>query len=202
MIKLITFVFCLLTLKMSPAISSEFNECGNSDQARLLAQLIKEDKDQKRSSIRCNKILTVAAEIKAKNMAERGHVFHNLGGSPNSHLRESGYKLPNHYGSDFNSNQVEAISGGYSDAESVWDAFKRSEGHRTHLLGDHKFYLEQDEIGVAFISKWESPHVEYWVVYLTKGYEKNQKSPVSVKDIPNKSMFILQSDKSLKKDKD
>jgi hypothetical protein len=60
------------------------------------------------------------------------------------------------------------------------------------LLGDHEFYLEQDEIGVALIKKNESIHVEYWVVYLTKGYQKNQSYPTDASEIPNKSLFILQ----------
>jgi uncharacterized protein YkwD len=128
-------------------------------------------------------------------MAEFGLVMHNLGGSPNSRLREVGYKLPKHYGTRFNSNQVEAIAGGHSSAAAVWDAFKRSESHRTHLLGEHEFYVEQDEIGVAFIKKWESPHVEYWVVYLTKGYQKNQYYSGNSDDIPNKSLFILEQSK-------
>lgn len=52
-------------------------------------------------------------------MADFGLVMHNLGGSPNARLREAGYKLPKHYGGDFNSSQVEAIAGGYSNAIEV-----------------------------------------------------------------------------------
>jgi len=176
-------------------LANEIDECGNNNEARALVKLIKSDNQQKRISIRCNSLLTEAAEAKAKKMSELGLVVHNLEGGPNSRLRNVGYKLPYYYGYDFNSNQVEAIAGGYSDAEEVWDAFKRSELHRTHLLGDLDFYKEQDEIGVAFIKKWESPHVEYWVVYLTKGYEKNQTKLGEFTEIPNKSLFIIQHDK-------
>lgn len=125
-----------------PVFAGEFNDCGNNKQAQLLVKLISTDKEQKRTNIRCNMLLTRAAEAKANKMAEFGYVAHNLGGSPNSRLEEIGYKLPLHYGAEFNSNQVEAIAGGYSDAREVWEAFKRSEGHRTHLLGEHEFYLE------------------------------------------------------------
>ena len=177
------------------AFAEGLDRCGNNDEARVLVDLIKNDKEQKRTFIRCNKILTKAAEAKAKKMAEFGLVVHNLGGSPNSRLRNVHYELPDYYGNNFNSNQVEAIAGGYSNAETVWDAFKRSKAHRTHLLGDIDFYKEQDEIGVAFIKKWESPHVEYWVVYLTKGYEKNQTNAVNYIVIPNKNSFILQQEK-------
>lgn len=173
-------------------LSEQLVNCGNNEEARSLFKLITEDTGQKRSVIRCNKILTDAAEAKAQKMLDFGLVTHNLGGSPNSHLVASGYKLPSHYGYEYNSNQVEAIAGGYSNANEVWDAFKRSEGHRTHLLGEHEFYIEQDEIGIGFVKNWNSPHVEYWVVYLTKGYQKNQSYSG---EIPNKSLFIIEKSK-------
>lgn len=166
---------------------AESGSCGNNEQARLLAQLIKSDPEQKRTEIRCNKILTEAAEAKAKKMAEHGLVMHNLGGSPNARLQQAGYKLPDRYGYLFDSNQVEAIAGGYADAHEVWEGFKDSFGHRRHLLGEHEFYIKQDEIGVGFVKKWKSPHVEYWVVYLTKGYTDNQTYADNSGDIPNKN---------------
>jgi uncharacterized protein YkwD len=192
-----TKLYFIITLIIFPlsVFANEANKCGNNKEARALVSLIKSDKEQKRTSIRCNKILTEAAEAKAKEMSEFGLVVHNLGGSPNSRLRNAHYELPKYYGSDFNSNQVEAIAGGYSNAEKVWSAFKRSKAHKTHLLGNINFYKEQDEIGVAFIKKWESPHVEYWVVYLTKGHEQDQTNAVDFIEIPNKSLFILQQEK-------
>lgn len=188
-------LYVIILLFISPVFASEFNHCGNNKQAQHLVKLISTDKEQKRSNIRCNILLTKAAEAKANKMAEFGIVIHNLGGSPNSRLEEIGYKLPKYYGVEFNSNQVEAIAGGYSDAEDVWESFKRSQGHRTHLLGEHEFYLEQDEIGVALVKKLGSPHVEYWVVYLTKGYQKNQSYPSDIDNIPNKTLFILSQSK-------
>ena len=168
------------------------HHCGNNEQARKLAQLIIHDPAQTRITIRCNQLLTNIAISKAKKMADFGLVMHNLGGSPNSRLSNANYQLPNYYGKDFNSNQVEAIAGGYANADKVWDGFKRSEGHRTHLLGEHEFYLEQDELGIAFIKEKKSPHVEYWVVYLAKGKQKDQTVVKRFKEIPNKSLFILQ----------
>lgn len=195
------FNFVIILFLFSSIVqANKADDCGNNKQAQLLAQLIINDKEQQRTNLRCNRILTEVAQSKAKKMSEIGLVVHNLGGSPNSLLYEAGYKLPKYYGNDFNSNQVEAIAGGYSDAGEVWDGFKRSKGHRTHLLGELEFYIEQDEIGVGFIKEWQSPHVEYWVVYLTKGFEKNQSSPVKSDDIPNKSMFILQHSKEVKTD--
>lgn len=188
------FLFCTSILSLSLCSFAVFaeNNCGNNEQAKQLVELIKKDPLQKRAEIRCNKILTDAAVAKAKLMVEYGLVTHNLGGSPNSHLRSVNYELPEHYGKSFGSNQVEAIAGGYEDAEEVWEAFKDSFGHRRHLLGEHEFYVEQDEIGVAFLYDWETPHVEYWVVYLTQGYVKDQIYQGSKENIPNKSTSIMQ----------
>jgi uncharacterized protein YkwD len=189
------YFILLLVISPSQVFAEDFYNCGSNAEARALVKLIKEDQGQKRTSIRCNKILSETAQAKAKAMSEHGIVAHNLEGSPNLRLRNANYKLPDYYGHNFNSNQVEAIAGGYSDAEDVWYAFKHSKGHREHLLGELEFYKEQDEIGVGFVSKWKSPHVEYWVVYLTKGYKKDQVKPENITEIPNKSLFIIDSKK-------
>jgi len=187
------FILLLAILPMQLfAYELDFDSCGNNEQARALAKLIKEDKAQKRIIIRCNKILANVAQAKAKAMSEHGRVSHNLEGSPNSRLRNANYKLPDYYGNNFNSNQVEAVAGGYTNAEDVWYAFKNSKDHREHLLGELEFYREQDEIGVGFVKKWKSPHVEYWVVYLTKGYKKNQTKSDKITEIPNKNLYILE----------
>lgn len=190
---LVIFILLLsaITTEVFAANAATINPCGNSPEAIELVKLIQQDKGQQRGSIRCNLTLTKAAEAKAKLMAEYGIVRHNLGGSPNSHLEETGYKLPHYYGKDFSSNQVEAIAGGYTDAKRVWRAFKQSKEHRTHLLGEHEFYIEQDEIGVAFINDYSTPHDEYWVVYLTKGFQPDQVYQGDIEAAPNKSDMIL-----------
>lgn len=164
--------------------------CGNNQKARQLVELIMKDADQKRVKLSCNILLTQAAKDKAELMAETGMVMHNLGGSPNSRLREKGYKLPPYYGSAF-SNQVEAIAGGYETVKEVWKGFKNSPTHAEHLLGNLPFYQEQDEIGVAYINKWHSPHVDYWVVYLSKGFVPNQSGKFKKGEVPNKGNLIL-----------
>ena len=189
MIKYIV-ALALTTLSL-PALSNDLSDCGNNNRAIALAVLIKADRNQKRDNIRCNKLLADAALAKARKMSEFGLVVHNLGGSPNSHLRNANYKLPSYYGTNFDSNQVEAIAGGYTNENLVWKALKNSKQHRTHLLGEHPFYLEQDEIGIAFISDWSSPHVEYWVIYLAKGAQPNQLLIKNFTDIPNKQTFVL-----------
>ena len=191
---LLLFFTIALSIKVD---ANNYQDCGTSEKAQQLAKLIINDDEQLRPSIRCNKLLSEIALVKAKKMLEFGLVIHNLGGSPNSLLRESNYKLPDYYGENINSNQVEAIAGGYTSAEEVWSAFKASNAHRVHLLGEHSFYAEQDELGVAIIEEWSSPHVEYWVVYLTKGYAKNQTYSEDQSKIPNKTNFVLQNNSTI-----
>ena len=169
-------------------VPDDIGLCGNSEEAIELAIAIIEDPAQQRSEIRCNGMLSAIALRKAERMAEEGIVFHNLGGSPNSRLREAGFELPEYYG-DAMSNQVEAIAGGYVSADSVWYAFKNSETHAKHLLGQIPFYQEQDEMGIAFLKDLSAPHVEYWVIYLTKGRIDNQHRYFD--EIPNKGIDIV-----------
>lgn len=176
-------------------VPEDIQRCGNSEEAIELAIAIIQDPAQQRSEIRCNGMLSAIALRKAERMAEQGIVFHNLGGSPNSTLREAGFELPEYYG-DAMSNQVEAIAGGYVSADSVWRAFKNSETHAKHLLGQIPFYQEQDEMGIAFLKDLSAPHVEYWVIYLTKGRIDNQHRYFD--EIPNKGIDIVTEKDAIK----
>ncbi|NMH61178.1 CAP domain-containing protein [Alteromonas sp. MYP5] len=170
-----------------PGEANELLECGSNEQAQELVRLILNDEHQRRSSMQCSSVLIEVAEDKVEIMANHGLVMHNLGGSPNQRLRNAGFELPKYYGT-FMANQVEAVAGGYSSAEKVWRAFKQSEHHRKHLLGEHPVYLKQDKIGVAFIRKNDSPHVEYWAVYLTEGSGDDNEQ---FDDVPNKGIDML-----------
>lgn len=150
------------------------DDCGIHSKARELAQLIIHDANQKRIRLKCNPILARVAAEKAQEMAEKGMVSHYAGYvGANRRLVEAGYSLPAHYPTLYH-NQVEAVAGGYTSAIEVWDELKGSSAHRAHMLGEHSFYLEQDEIGVAFYRKWDSPHVEYWVVYIATQSDKSK----------------------------
>ncbi|TKB03680.1 CAP domain-containing protein [Alteromonas portus] len=164
--------------------------CGNSKQAQALSLLIAYDKGQQRKLLKCNPILVELAEVKAKDMAERGLVSHFLGGSPNTRIRDAGLTLPEYYGNAM-SNQVEALAGGYATAEDVWYALKRSTSHRQHLLGELPFYEEQDQVGIAFHKDYSTPHVEYWAVYLTKLAD----TATSLKDDTSSTMLLLKRQK-------
>ncbi|WP_211481005.1 CAP domain-containing protein [Alteromonas confluentis] len=168
---------------------NDVTACGFSAKAIALARLIQQDPGQQRTVIECHPLLAQAAEDKARVMAEFGAVMHNLGGSPNSRLREIGFPLPRYY-SVVMGNQVEAIAGGYSTPESVWRSFKDSKPHRQHLLGELDFYREQQYMGVGFYSHRNTPHVEYWVVYVTKAADE---LPVPYFEyISNKGVFVVQ----------
>ncbi len=161
--------------------------CGINAPAQQLAKLIQQDPLQQRQQLRCSSLLSQVAQQKAQEMAQQGIVNHMVGGSPNTRLRSAGFNLPSNYGVSL-SNQVEAIAGGYETPTDVWQGFKHSDAHRSHLLGEHPFYREQDEIGVGYVYLWDSPHVEYWVVYVAKNADKTPSTYDSNKGVPNKSI--------------
>jgi hypothetical protein len=147
---------------------SDPHSCGGNEFSRKLAELIAADPGQRRPILRCSALLSELASARAREMAESGRVRHVMNDlAPNTRLRRAGYELPRAYPRG-RSNQVEAIAGGFGGPEEMWEAFKRSEQHRTHLLGEHPFFAEQDEIGVGFHTLKQSPHVEYWVVFVAR----------------------------------
>ncbi|MBY6185612.1 CAP domain-containing protein [Marinobacter hydrocarbonoclasticus] len=142
-------------------------ECGLHPKARELARLIIVDPEQKRPALRCDGLLAMVAQEKAREMAERKHVSHLGEGGPNARVANAGYPLDRRYDVGLG-NQIEAVAGGYSEAAEMWEAFKASSGHRTHLLGEQPVYREQDEISVGYYFDWEAPHIDYWVVYVAR----------------------------------
>jgi uncharacterized protein YkwD len=145
--------------------------CGLDPVAQRLAQMIRTHPLQARVRMRCSALLAQVAAQRAAEMARRGQVSHHYGViSPNKRLRKAGYRLPSSYPRMFD-NQVEALAGGYATAEHALQAFLDSPAHRTHLLAEHPFYAEQDEIGVGFARNPDSNHVYYWVVYVARRAE-------------------------------
>lgn len=145
-----------------------YESCGENEKARTLAKLVVEDGDQQRSSLRCNSLLTSIAQEKAEEMALTGKVSHRGtgGGLPDQRLIDAGYLLKLPDGAGYGGNHVEAVQGGESHPEDILSRFKNSYQHRVHLFGEHEFFLQQDEIGVGYAYNWDSPHVDYWVVYI------------------------------------
>ncbi|SHG83421.1 CAP domain-containing protein [Ferrimonas marina] len=154
-------------------------ECGLHPKARELAVAIIQDSQQQRLRLRCDGMLAVVAQRKAREMAQRGSVSHIGGGGANSRVVAAGYPLDKRYGIGI-ANQIEAVAGGIADVDEIWDAFKDSPGHRAHLLGEHPVYLQQDEIAVGYHHDWETPHVDYWVVYVARREDGNQQPVVLI----------------------
>jgi uncharacterized protein YkwD len=152
-----------------PAPTADDDEsCGLAPEAAALAELIRRHPLQQRVRLRCSGLLAHIAADKAAEMARRNQVTHDLGVvPPNRRLRKAGYRLPTRYPGMF-SNQVETVGGGLPTPELALVAFLDSPGHRTHLLAEQAFYVEQDEIGVGYARNPDSSHIHYWVVYIAR----------------------------------
>lgn len=146
-----------------------YTDCGLNLKAQQLAKLIVTDSEQQRGELFCNALLSEVAQQKAEEMAAAGKVSHyGIGDAPDIRLIKAGYPLSLPDDATGN-NHVEAILGGYSDPQEVIDEFRNSFNHRVHLFAENEFFLEQNEIGVGYAFEWNSPHVDYWVVYIAEG---------------------------------
>ncbi len=170
MFKLLTMTLLFVVISGQSGLSQSssldsYKLCGLHQKARQLAKLIISDPEQKRIKLVCNSLLAKVAEEKAKEMASLKRVSHVGRSYANRRLLKAGYPLSEIYPRLFENN-VEAIAGGIKNPEEMWQEFKDSDAHRTHLLAEHEFYQLQDKIGVGFYSDSKTPHVEYWVVYI------------------------------------
>jgi len=164
-IPVFSLLFIVSSLASSGLLANDYKDCGLNQKSQKLAQLIIEDKNQNRTQLKCNLLLSKIADEKAKEMAELGRISH-VGKFPsNRRLAEKGYPLSKIY-PRFLENNVEAIAGGISKPGTMWEEFKKSSGHRTHLLAEHEFYLLQNEIGVGFYLDEKTDHIQFWVVYV------------------------------------
>ena len=172
MLKSILLLVVLLTSQnvLSENNNGDNEDCGFNEKAKKLARLIINDAQQNRKRLVCNRKLSAIAAAKVKEMAKIKRVRHRMS---NRLLIDAGYPLAKIYPRGLENN-VEALAGGISSPEAMWESFKNSKGHRMHLLAEHEFYMQQDEIGVGFISDPKTPHVEYWAVYVAHT-EKEQK---------------------------
>jgi len=166
------YIYSLFFLSSYPnfVLADSFQDCGNNINSRILARMIIEDKNQRRTQLKCNLLLSKIADDKAKEMAILKRVTHVRRNPANKRLVEAGYPLAEIYPLLFENN-VEAIAAGISDPLIMWQEFKGSDVHRIHLLGQHEFYCLQNEIGVGFFYDTKTPHVEYWVIYIAHQIE-------------------------------
>lgn len=175
----LSFIFLLVPVAQATGNNEKetteqfYEDCGFNKKSRALAKLVREDPDQLRNNLSCSSVLSKIAQKKAEEMAEAGKVTHyGTWGSPNERLIKEGYRLDIPEDA-MGSNYVEAVQGGEGIPVTVLDRFKNSYQHRVHLFGEHDFFLAQDQMGVGYAYNWESPHVDYWVVYIA-----SEKAPV------------------------
>ncbi len=170
-----------------PIRPPDYSSCGTSDSEMQLAKLIALDREQQRVEINCNEHLSKLATQQAYSLSKAKKVSHYIGGSPNKRLELAGFPLTDL--DKTQDNTVEAIIGGEKDPEEVWFLLKASFGHKRHLLGEHKYYLRQTELGVGYARNWESPHVDYWVIFFAeqnnKKSEKYLNEEIPIKNVTN-----------------
>jgi uncharacterized protein YkwD len=160
------FVPMVATDGSGPVGSGEEPEsCGLNSEEAAVAELMVAHPDQQRDNPVCNSILAQVARARARDMALRGYFSHTNpdGVGPNQLAREAGYPLPDWYGSNLNSNNIESIGGGYSSAGDVWQGWLESSSHRTHVLGTSSFWAEQRAYGVGYYFLPDAPLQHYWV---------------------------------------
>jgi len=173
---MLRFTVSLLLFLLNFSVYSQDNElfksnsCGFNAKSKSLAKLIINDPKQNRVNLTCSPLLAKIAMEKAKEMALKGRVKHN---ASNKRLVDAGYSLSKIYPRMFENN-VEAIAGGISSPSQMWEEFKQSDAHRIHLLAEHEFYMLQNEIGVGYFKEPNSPHVDYWVVYVAHRQEEKK----------------------------
>ncbi len=148
-------------------VCAQYNDCGLDEKSLKLAKLIIENSNQRRVTLKCNKLLAVAAQDKAKLMAKANKVSHIINHvTPNEFLTSYHVNLPNDY--NILGNQVEAIQGGMETSHEAFDFFMTSHSHKEHILGEKSFYRQQNQIGVGYFHDEQSRYEDYWVVYVTK----------------------------------
>ncbi|HFC30078.1 MAG TPA: hypothetical protein ENJ44_03435, partial [Oceanospirillales bacterium] len=91
----IAFVIFPTTLLSQEINTNNEVNCGFNKQARNLAKIIINSKNQQRKQLLCNEMLAKLADKKAKQMAEVDRIRHDIYHvSPNQFLRTQGFALP------------------------------------------------------------------------------------------------------------
>lgn len=124
--------------------------------------LLENDPRQERPEVRCNRILTRAAQAKALDMVTRKYFSHITPDreTANEWARRHGCNLPSLYPEK--GNTIESIGLNYHSAEAMWDAFVASDGHRPHVLGTAPTYRDQIEIGIGYAeTAWGKVYVVF-----------------------------------------
>ena len=163
MLKFFSITIFLLSNQLLLAETAVPSFCGNNEESRLMAELITQHVKQHRPALRCSQNLSQIALLKAQLLTKERDISHTAGHTtPNHLLRKNGYNLSKRY--PILGNQVEAIAGGEHDPTVAFQDFLNSEPHRVLLLGEHDYFLEQNDIGIAYLYDKETPYEHYWVI--------------------------------------
>lgn len=140
--------------------------CSLNEQEQALADEIMDHPDQQREWFACDPILAQVARAKAADMAERDYFGHvNPDGiGPNWLVEHSGYALPDWYEHTEDSNNIESLAGGQTNAGWVMADLLDSPGHRQHVLGLASFFAEQTDYGIGYFYREGSQYGHYWVI--------------------------------------
>ena len=140
-------------------------QCILNENEQAIADLMVTDAGQQRVNPICDSILSQVARARARDMANRNYFSHTTpeGDGPNLLVREAGYPLPDWYGDDQGSNNIESIGAGYATPDENWTGWLNSSQHRTHVLGTQQFYADQRAYGVGYYYNPDSVYKHYWV---------------------------------------
>jgi hypothetical protein len=160
----------LLLITTAFIFTSSVLGASDSELEEKIADLMKRDNNQRRSSLTSNVILARIARERAYDMGKRNYYDHvNPDGiGPNYLVTHAGYDLPDFYGNLKSSNNIESIAAGSETAEDVWNSWMHSTPHRTHILGLNDFYAEQVEYGIGHAFVADSKYQHYWVIITAK----------------------------------
>jgi uncharacterized protein YkwD len=138
--------------------------CELTAQEQQIADLMRHDPGQKRSSLNCNGILARVARARAEDMATRGYFSHTNpdGFGPNYLVRQAGHSLPAWWPTGNAENYIESIAAGLASPQATFQWWLGSSQHRQAILGETQFYADQTNYGIGYIAG--GPRRYYWVV--------------------------------------
>lgn len=156
--QLLLYLPLVATSPIDQSISSGWKP---NDQEQQLEVLFRNDPEQHRKNPQRNAILAQVARARAQDMAERNYFNHT---DPDGHqanflVKQAGYPLPNYFPA--NGNNIESIGLNYTAAAEVWEAWKSSPAHRTHVLGEDRFFADEVDYGMGYA---ENSTSKYWVI--------------------------------------
>lgn len=140
--------------------------CNPTAEEAAVVALFLYDSLQSRVNALCNPLLTDVARQRAADMAQRSYFDHINpdGAGPNSLVRSAGYRLPTYYDQSASGNNVESIAAGFATADAAWAGWVNSPHHRSHVLAEEPFFVEQIEYGIGYYYDPESYYDHYWVL--------------------------------------